>query len=99
MEQHRRRTIVKTVSWRIIATIITVMIVFFFTGKIILSIGIGFVEVTTKMFFYYMHERVWDRVYWGKKRHPLSSLAVKKQLEPPDMETIKERLQDLGYID
>jgi uncharacterized membrane protein len=93
------RTIVKAISWRVIATMTTMTIVFLFTRMIILTLGVGLAEVIAKITFYYLHERIWDRISWGKSKHPLSKLAVKRELEPEDMEIIKNKLKELGYLD
>lgn len=52
-------SVLKTISWRIIGTIDTIAISYFFTGKIEIAVGIGGFEVITKMLLYYAHERVW----------------------------------------
>jgi len=97
-EKHTR-TVIKAISWRIIATFTTMTIVFLFTKKLILSLGVGVAEVLTKVTFYYLHERIWNRISWGKEKHPLSSLQVKREVEPEDMEKIKDYLRELGYLD
>ena len=97
-EAHKR-TIAKTISWRVIATLTTMIIVFLFTRKIALSLGVGFFEVIAKITFYYFHERIWHKISWGTSKHPLSGIQVKRELEPKDMEIIKNKLRDLGYID
>ena len=66
MTETRKRSITKAISWRIIATLTTVVIVFIFTGEILLSLGIGFFEIISKMIFYYFHERTWDGIRWGR---------------------------------
>ena len=93
------RTIVKAVSYRVLATLTTMTIVFLFTRKIILSLGVGLVEVIAKITFYYIHERTWHKISWGKNKHPLSDLPVKRELEPKDMAIVKKKLKELGYID
>ena len=93
------RTVVKAVSWRVIATLTTMTIVFLFTRKIFLSIGVGLVEIIAKITFYYLHERTWHKISWGKNKHPLSSLPVKRRLEPKDMAIIENKLKELGYLD
>ncbi len=93
------RTIVKAISWRVIATLTTMTIVFLFTRRLILTLGVGLAEIIAKITFYYLHERVWDKISWGKSKHPLSTLAVKRELEPEDMEIIKNKLKELGYMD
>ena len=62
MEEHNEshlHSILKAVSWRILATTATILIVFAFTGKLALSAGVGMVEVIIKLILYYYHERVW----------------------------------------
>lgn len=98
VETHRR-TVMKTVSWRIVATLTTMTIVYIFTGKFLLSLGIGGVEVVAKILFYYLHERAWNFVSWGKAKHPLASIPVNRELTPEDMNKVKQQLKDLGYID
>ena len=99
ISENHARTIVKAISWRIIATLTTITIVFLFTRKIILSLGVGLVEIIAKITFYYLHERLWNRISWGKKKHPLSDIPVKRELDTEDMEKIKNQLRELGYLD
>jgi len=98
-EEAHFRSIVKAISYRICAAIATTTIVFVFTRKFALSVGIGLVEAFVKVIFYYVHERVWSCIKIGKKAHPLSSLPVDKPLDARDMEQVKAKLRDLGYID
>ena len=65
MADNRKRSIAKTISWRVVATVTTIVIVFTFTGEVALSFGVGAVEVTTKMALYYGHERAWSHGDWG----------------------------------
>ena len=60
------RSVVKAISWRIIATLSTMLIVFAFTQKVALSLSIGMIEVSVKLILYYLHERVWVGVPFGK---------------------------------
>ncbi len=62
------RSIVKSVSWRIIGTIDTVVISWLVTGEITLALSIGSVELFTKMFLYFLHERLWNAMSWGKNK-------------------------------
>jgi len=65
--EKRGRSIIKALTWRAIATITTMSLVFIFTGEIILTLGVGALDVSLKLLFYYFHERVWNRLDWGKK--------------------------------
>ncbi|WP_158975654.1 DUF2061 domain-containing protein [Cellulophaga sp. L1A9] len=61
-----RRSIVKSISWRIIGTIDTVIISWVVTGTLKLAFSIGVVELFTKMILYFFHERMWNKIKWGK---------------------------------
>jgi len=93
------RTIVKAISWRVVATLTTGTIVFIFTRKWDLTLGITFFEILSKILFYYVHDRVWNVIHWGQEKHPLAEIKVNRELEPEDMEIIKNKLKDLGYLD
>ncbi len=59
------RSFVKSISWRIIATLTTILLVFIFTQNWVISVEVGGLEIIMKIFLYYLHERVWDRIRWG----------------------------------
>lgn len=92
------RSIMKAVSYRLLAAIVTTTIVFIFTRKIVLSLGVGAVEAVAKIFCYYLHERLWSFIKFGQKKHPLASLQVNKPLKEKDLEEIKKKLKELGYL-
>lgn len=68
MKDAHVRSIIKALSWRVFATVATILIVFAFTRRLVLSLGIGGVEVVVKLLLYYLHERLWLRIPLGKKR-------------------------------
>jgi len=53
----------KSVSWRIVGTIDTMLISYFITGRFKVAVSIGFVEVITKTVLYYFHERLWAHIH------------------------------------
>ena len=61
------RSMVKTITWRVIASITTFVLVYVFTGEIELSIGVGIFDVILKLIFYFGHERLWNEIKWGRK--------------------------------
>jgi uncharacterized membrane protein len=65
MHESHARSIVKGVTWRIVASVTTMAVVFAVTGDLALMASVGFVDVTFKILFYYLHERFWGRVHWG----------------------------------
>ena len=66
----KRRSVFKAISWRTLATMTTAAIVFLFTGRFTLAITVGCLEVFAKMGLYFLHERLWHRVRYGKKEIP-----------------------------
>ncbi len=60
------RSIIKGVTWRIMASATTMTIVYLMTGNLELVATVGIADVTAKVFFYYIHERTWGRVRWGR---------------------------------
>tara|TARA_A100001011_G_C14061489_1_gene736333 strand:- start:560 stop:784 length:225 start_codon:yes stop_codon:yes gene_type:complete len=67
MIESRRRSLVKSMSWRITATITTTIISFVITGNISLALQIGLFELIAKMGLYYFHERLWVKIKFGLK--------------------------------
>lgn len=68
MKDKPYRSIVKTVSWRIIGTIDTIIISWLITGEIMFAISIGGVELFTKMILYFFHERAWNKTSFGRTK-------------------------------
>lgn len=65
-DENLKRSLVKTVSWRIIGTIDTILISWIITGTLALAFSIGAIELITKMALYFFHERAWNTIKWGK---------------------------------
>jgi uncharacterized membrane protein len=55
-------SLLKTISWRIIGTIDTMIISYVLTGKLDIAMSIGGIEVISKMVLYYIHERTWLKI-------------------------------------
>ena len=56
------RSLLKALSWRIVATTTTAIIAWFITGDVSAAIAIGSIEFFAKFFIYYGHERAWHLV-------------------------------------
>jgi len=65
--ENRVRSISKSVSFRLIATLTTMVLVLFFTNNIIASFQIGAIEFFGKLALYYFHERLWNVFQFGRK--------------------------------
>ncbi len=65
MHESHIRSILKGITWRVIASGTTMTVVYVVTGDLALMASVGAIDVTAKVFFYYLHERSWGRVHWG----------------------------------
>ena len=63
--ESRKRHLGKTVTWRIVGTLDTMIIAWVITGNPLTGFKIGITEIMTKMLLYYLHERIWYRVNFG----------------------------------
>ena len=63
------RSVLKAVSWRTLGTLDTFAISWFFTGKVEIAGSIAGLEIVTKILWYYLHERVWAAIKWGRRQH------------------------------
>jgi len=68
MREKTYRSFIKAVSWRTVGTFDTIIISFIITGKPKFAISIGLVELLTKTFLYFFHERVWNRIPFGRTK-------------------------------
>ncbi|HSR59662.1 MAG TPA: DUF2061 domain-containing protein [Robiginitalea sp.] len=65
MPESRKRHLLKTVSWRVIGTLDTMLLAWIISGSPLTGLKIGLVEVVTKMLLYYLHERIWYNINFG----------------------------------
>lgn len=63
--ESRKRHIIKTISWRFIGTLDTVILSWIISGDPMIGLKIGGLEVFSKMILYYIHERVWYKINFG----------------------------------
>lgn len=61
-----KRSLLKTISWRVIGTLDTILISWLITGAMTLALSIGTIELISKMVLYFFHERLWNQIKWGK---------------------------------
>jgi uncharacterized membrane protein len=66
MTDSHQRSFLKGVTWRIVGTVDTIFLSYIITGEMITSLKIGFTEVATKIFLYYLHERLWNIIPFGR---------------------------------
>lgn len=70
MDTHSR-SFAKAISWRVTGTIDTIVLSLIITRSIKLAATIGLTEVVTKSVLYYLHERAWLRIPYGRKPSPV----------------------------
>lgn len=61
------RSLAKAVSWRVVATMATALLVYGFTRELALSLTVGGVEFLAKIGLFWGHERLWDQIPYGRK--------------------------------
>ena len=66
MTESHSRSLAKAVSWRATGTADTFIISFFITGEFKLAGAIALTEVVTKIGLFWLHERIWNKVRWGR---------------------------------
>ena len=66
MKENKSRSLGKSISWRVLASCDMILISYIITGSFALAASIGSIEVLTKMFLYYFHERAWNRMTFGR---------------------------------
>jgi len=80
MKDAHKRSVVKGATWRIIGTIDTILLSLLFTGVIGKALQIGFIELFTKIFLFYIHERIWGRLSFGTKEKFVNGRMGKREL-------------------
>lgn len=80
-DDSKKRHLAKTVTWRMVGTIDTMVLAWIISGNPMTGVKIGVAEVITKMLLYYFHERMWYRIDFGlssRERGSTSELEEKK---------------------
>ena len=67
MKETVKRSLAKTISWRITASLTTFIVAWILTGDYIIGSSIALIEAVVKIFLYYFHERSWNLITWGNK--------------------------------
>jgi len=62
------RSLAKAISLRVTGTVDTFLISWLITGQALIASGIALTEIITKVFLFWLHERVWNRVKWGRQQ-------------------------------
>ena len=63
------RSVLKALSWRTLGTLDTFAISWFLTGRVAMAGSIAALELGTKIAWYYLHERIWASINWGRRQY------------------------------
>ena len=66
-EESALRSVYKAVSWRVLATLTTTLVVYLITGSTEFAVAVGLIEGIAKIGLYYVHERLWNRLNIGRR--------------------------------
>ena len=67
MVESRKRSLAKAITWRIIVITVLTAVTWLFTSDAQVTVSIVIVANTINVIVYYIHERLWERVKWGRK--------------------------------
>ena len=65
-EDTKSRSIVKAISWKTTAIIISFVVGYYVSGSWALSAEITGIAAAVGLVAYYFHERIWNRIEWGR---------------------------------
>ena len=70
MKDTHRRSIVKALTWRFIALVVTLLVSWFVTRSLSFGAVIAGIDTVIKLGAYYFHERLWNRLSFGRVKEP-----------------------------
>ncbi|OGH83942.1 MAG: hypothetical protein A2261_00535 [Candidatus Magasanikbacteria bacterium RIFOXYA2_FULL_44_8] len=68
-KEHWYRSLIKTLTYRVVILALDFTVIYWLTGKVEIAAGFTLVSNLYTSVGYYLHERIWDRVKWGKTNH------------------------------
>ena len=64
------RSLAKAVSYRLLGSVTTGIVVFLWTGRPAISLGVGALDMIAKVGLYFLHERIWNHISFGRPKPP-----------------------------
>ena len=64
------RSLAKAVSYRVLGSAVTALIVLVFSGSLKISLGVGALDMLSKIALYFLHERLWNYIPYGRPKPP-----------------------------
>ncbi|MFC1479952.1 DUF2061 domain-containing protein [Candidatus Omnitrophota bacterium] len=68
--EHPKRSFIKSITWRVIAVVTTMVAIYIYSGDLKESLVVGIGANLVKFFLYYWHERLWNNVTFGRIKRP-----------------------------
>ena len=59
-----KKSIAKAISWRVLASFVIFVLVYFITGEMFISINVTMMDIVLKIILYYFHERAWMNIHF-----------------------------------
>lgn len=66
--EHAKRSVAKTITYRLLIVFSTFIITYLITGKLVLTLEITTATNIINTCLYFLHERIWNKVHWGKAK-------------------------------
>ena len=60
------RSVIKGVSWRFVATVVTTLVVYIYSGELVTAAIVGSIDAMAKIVLFWGHERIWQQINWGR---------------------------------
>jgi len=89
--ESRKRSWVKSITWRVLGIIILGAITWVFTKSWQVTTTVTVLFHSIRVVLYYFHERLWSGIDWGFKNS--------HELTEKEKEKVMKRLRKLGYLD
>ena len=67
MTESNKRSLVKTISWRLTGSSATFIITYLIAGDFTIAGTVAVIQVIANTLLYYVHERLWNKINWGRK--------------------------------
>jgi CBS domain-containing protein len=100
LHEKHTRSVIKSITWRIIATTTGMVFVYFTTGRIDLSATFAIFDVSIKFIEYYLHERVWNQIAFGKTlKIPIEKVIRSPPVSVQSMETAPVIIEKMISLD
>lgn len=93
----KKRSLVKSLTWRAAGVIILGLISYWITGDWKAVTGITLLFHSIRLALYYFHERMWESIAWGKK--PYCKLPIARELTRDELAVVKATLASLEVLD